>query len=276
MNKSLLFKAFLLSAFISVKFAINSNAQSSTSMQVQGPEGKLNATLDLPKVKEGEKCNLVVLMHGFMSSSQDPVMQTLSQKLLAKGYATLRFDFDGHGKSEGAFVDMTVMKEVADAKAIVEYIEGLGQFSSIGLAGHSQGGVVASIVAGELGRETISKVVLLAPAAVLVDDAKKGQCMMAHYDPQNVPERVDIFGHPLGRGYILEAQKLDIYGIAKQYTGPVCIIHGTGDEVVPYSYSQKYYDGYNDGELHLLDGENHMFMKDMSDALDIAADFLSK
>jgi|GEM_PF-1303404 len=30
MDKSLLFKAFPLSAFISVKFAINSNAQSST------------------------------------------------------------------------------------------------------------------------------------------------------------------------------------------------------------------------------------------------------
>lgn len=250
------------------------HSQDTEHFLIQGPNGKLNAVLEVPDCQDGSQCPVVVLLHGFTSNCDDPVMKKLAEKLYSRGIASLRFDFDGHGKSEGDFVDMTVMKEVADAEAAVAYLEGLHRFSSISMAGHSQGGVVASLVAGRLGNR-ISRLVLLAPAAVLVDDARNGRCMMSHYDPDNVPEYVDVFGHHLGRAYILEAQKLDIYYVAKSYTGPVCIVHGTDDEIVPCSYSQKYYNTYDNSEIHLLEGLNHMFSPHLYQAVDIAVDFLS-
>ena len=48
----------------------------------------------------------------------------------------------------------------------------------------------------------------------------------------------------LGREYILTTQELDIYGTAKAYTGPVRLIHGSKDTIVPMSCSEKFVETY--------------------------------
>ena len=159
---------------------------------------------------EGETYPLVIVAHGFMGAKDNPLIVNLSDKLQAEGFIVIRFDFNGHGESDGRFQDMTVLSEVEDAKAIFEYADSLPYSGAINMAGHSQGGVVTSLIAGELGDE-INSIVLFAPAAVLEDDAKKGFIMGITYDPNDVPEYIEVFGHNLGRNYILEAQKLDIY-----------------------------------------------------------------
>ena len=134
--------------------------------------------------------------------------------------------------------------------------------SKIAFAGHSQGGVIAGMLAGELEGSDDKPVCLLqlAPAAVLKDDALAGQCMNARYDAANPPAYVNVFFHKLGRDFILAAQKLPIYETSCRYSGKVCLIHGTKDAIVPVSYSEKYDQGYPDSELHLLEGEGH-FMR---------------
>ena len=44
----------------------------------------------------------------------------------------------------------------------------------------------------------------------------------------------------LGRDYLLSTQELDIYGTASAYGGPVRILHGTRDKIVPMWCSEKY------------------------------------
>ena len=44
--------------------------------------------------------------------------------------------------------DMTVLNEIADAKVILDYAKSLEHVRNIFLFGHSQGGVVASMIAG--------------------------------------------------------------------------------------------------------------------------------
>lgn len=58
-----------------------------------------------------------------------------------------------HGQSDGDFRDMTVLNEIEDAKKVFEYARRLPNVTSVSIAVHSQGGVVASMVAGELRRE---------------------------------------------------------------------------------------------------------------------------
>lgn len=41
---------------------------------------------------------------------------TIASDLLSDGIGVVRFDFNGHGKSEGRFQDMTVLNEIEDAK----------------------------------------------------------------------------------------------------------------------------------------------------------------
>ena len=133
------------------------------------------------------------------------------------------------------------------------------------------------MTAGDFGVEKVKCVVLLAPAAVLRDDAIRGNTMGARYNPLDPPEFIPLFGNlKLGGEYIRTAFSLPIYETAKKYTGPACIIHGTGDQVVPYTYGERYHDIWPGSELHILPAADHGFSRDMQKAVDLMVDFLVK
>ena len=136
----------------------------------------------------------------------------LAESLAKQGIASICFDFNAHGKSEGEFIDMTIANEISDAKAVFDYVNSLPYVAETVFVGHSQGGVIAGMLAGELEQDPKkpSCLVLLAPAAVLKDDAIAGQCMGKKYDASNPPEYVNVMFHKLGRKFILAAQKLDL------------------------------------------------------------------
>lgn len=247
----------------------------SKSVQIQGAVGNLEAELQIPALKSNEKCPLVILMHGVMSSKEDPLMRSLADSLQNRGIASIRFDFNGHGESEGEFVNMTVPLEVEDAHAVFSYCRNLDFATDISALGHSQGGVVTSLLGGEL-KDSLKSIVLMAPAAVLADEARNGNTLGVQYDPNNIPEYIEVFNHKIGKAYITSAQKLKIYEKAASYKGPVCIIHGKADQIVPYSYGEKYDEIYNNSTLHLLDGENHMFNQNQRLAVKLAVGFLVK
>lgn len=90
-----------------------------------------------------------------------------------KGLGVLRFDFNGHGKSEGLLADMTILNELSDANAILDFALHLKGVHRVYLLGHSQGGVIASLMAAYY-PDVISKLVLMSPAATLIDDARLG------------------------------------------------------------------------------------------------------
>ncbi len=254
-------KTSILSFFITL-FSIGAVAQTvSDTVWVQGDHGRLRAIVQHPTLAEGQKCPAVIICHGFCGEKKASLLQDIADKLLYNGVAAIRFDFNAHGESEGAFEDMTVPNEIEDAKCIYKYVRGLKYVSKIAIAGHSQGGVVASMLAGELGAEEISAVALMAPAAVLRDDAIKGCTMGANYDPLNLKgDYVELPNHVrLGKNFINTAFSLPIYETAEKYKGPAYIIHGTGDRIVPYTYGERYHKIWRESELHIIPGENHGF-----------------
>ncbi|MGM9786322.1 MAG: alpha/beta hydrolase family protein [Candidatus Cryptobacteroides sp.] len=241
---------------------------------IPGAGGLLSATVTLPPLPSGGRIKMAVLMHGFMANKHMFPIKDLADRLAGAGMASLAFDFNGHGRSYGRFRDMTIPNEVEDAVKVCEYIEGLQFVDGIMLVGHSQGGVVASLCAARLG-ERISGAVLLAPAAVAHDDALNGCIMNGKFDPKNPPEIVRVMLHPLGRNYILEAQKLDIYSEVSAFKGPMCIIHGKKDTIVPYSYSERYHKACPQSELHLLENESHILNGDRRLISNLVFDFLT-
>ena len=240
---------------------------------IDGDHGKLAAVMQIPEGKS--QYPMVMLFHGFTSEKEFPLLVKLSNNLEAAGIASIRFDFNGHGKSEGRFQDMTVLNEIGDAEKVYDYVSKMPEITSVSIAGHSQGGVVASKKAGKLATGKVKSLVLMAPAAVLRDDSARGIIFGVSCDVDNLPEYVEIFGgHKVGRKYIEAAIDLPIYETAAQYQGPVCIIHGRGDHTVPFTYSQHYHKIYQSSELHLLKGLDHCFLPDDDKAARIAADFL--
>lgn len=246
-------------------------------VQVQRDGLTLRGVLEVPDNKS--EYNMAILMHGFTGNCgrNDPhsLHYQLAKTLKKLGVASVRFDFNGHGKSDGQFVNMTVMNEVSDGRAILDYVRRMPQVKQIFLLGHSQGGVVASMLAGYY-HDYIDKLVLMSPAATLKTDAIAGHTQGLVYDPQHIPDVQKLRpGYDLGGFYLRTAQTLPIYETAAEYKGPVCIIHGKADQVVDPNASVKYNNGYLNSELHLIDGANHLLDgKQRQEVLSIVSEFI--
>ena len=266
---------FLVAALF-VLMAAGAEAQTE-SVVIDGDHGKLQAVIHKPQLKSGERVPMVVLCHGFMGNMQSGLLIKIAELLQAQGIASIRFDFNGHGQSEGRFQDMTVPNEIVDAKKVIDYVSALPYVSSVAISGHSQGGVVAAMTAGELGSDKIKAVVLLAPAAVLRDDAIRGSTMGATYDPFNLGEYVELFrGLKLGAEYIRTAFSLPIYETSAKYQGPALIIHGTGDRVVPYTYGERFHQIWPKSKLQIIDRADHGFSQQIEQVATTTAEFLSQ
>lgn len=243
-------------------FSVYASAQNETVV-IQGDHCDLDAVIQWPAGQKtsSEKVPMAVLCHGFMGHKEQGLLTQMADSLTAKGFAVLRFDFNGHGKSGGRFQDMTVPNEIEDAKRVVAYAEQLPYTGDIILCGHSQGGVVAAMTGAQLGKEHIKAVVLLAPAAVLRDDVLRGNTFGSTYDPKNPPETIPLFNNlQLGGEYIRTATTLPIYETAKSYDAPELIIHGEIDRVVPYTYGQRFHYLNPNSKLIIMDGADHNFM----------------
>lgn len=266
-----------LIALMMLLMPLTASAQSQ-NLYIDGDHGKLSATLQIPDNQSNYP--LVIICHGFTGHKDNPLLKSLSDELENRGIASIRFDFNGHGNSEGDFQAMTVLNEIEDAKKVYEYASTLPNVRNISIAGHSQGGVVASMIAGQLGSKKIKSIVLMAPAAVLRDDAIRGKLMGKSYNAANPPDYVEISTkhgkYKVGRNYILTAQTLPIYETAEKFTGTALMIHGTGDIIVPYTCSLSYKKIYKHGEIILLDGVDHSFTGNQKHTAKLAADFFAQ
>ena len=248
---------------------------------IDGDHGRLKGIIQKPRLQAGEQCPMVIFCHGFGGSKDGPLFELMADTLQAHGIASIRFDFNGHGESEGDFKDMTVPNEIEDAKKVAEYVRNLRYVSSMAIVGHSQGGVVASMTAGQLSQEqgepAFKAVALMAPAAVLRDDAIRGNTMGKSYDPFDPGEYVELWGgKKLGGQYIRTAFNLPIYETAAHYQGPALIIHGNADRVVPYTYGERYHEIWPKSELVIQEYYDHGFSQDIYRTTDIVSDYLIK
>lgn len=257
-------KKLIFTALTAVTVMFSAQAKNLTdTLHIQGAVGKLFTIVERPE-NGTVRMPLVILCHGFGGNCRGWLMDNLSDDITAKGMAVLKFDFNGHGESDGEFKDMTVPNEIDDLKKVIEWAQSQPWVKDIALVGHSQGGVVVGMTSGELGKKVIKAEVLLAPAAVLRDDALRGNTMGAFYDPWNIQE--DYVRLPfspdsapllLGKNYIKSAISLPIYEISAKYSGPALIIHGTYDRIVPYTYAERYHREIKKSTLKLITGDDH-------------------
>ncbi len=187
--------------------------------------------------------NAAILFHGFgcdRGIEPDSAYQKITEELNKKGIAVFRFDFNGHGKSDGNFSNMNIWNEIEDAIAILEYVRAQEWVKEIFLMGHSQGGVIAGMMAGYYA-DVISRLVLLAPGVSLKSDAQKGTCMQATYDTKHIPLTVNVDGcHEVGGHYFCIAKSLPIFEVTSQFENPAILIVGAHDDVISAKEAKEY------------------------------------
>jgi len=153
--------------------------------------GNIDAVLTTPP--DVERPPVALLIAGSGSTDHDgngpqvkpATLKKLSEQLVARKIATLRYDKRGAGGWKPEFgrpEDFRFRDFVADAAALVDYLRSSGKFSRLVLVGHSEGGLVAILTARQV---PVDRLVLLVTAA-----RRQGDLVKAQLERKQIPPDV--------------------------------------------------------------------------------------
>ncbi|WP_406855651.1 alpha/beta hydrolase [Alsobacter sp. KACC 23698] len=186
----------------------------------------------------------VVWLGGFRSDMASTKAETLDRWAAAAGRSFLRFDYSGHGLSDGRFEDATISRWLEESVAVIRALAGPAPV----LTGSSMGGWLALLAAQSLREEGLglSGLVLIAPAvdfteALMWDrfpDAVKRQIVetgvwLRHSDYSPEP-------YPITRALIEDGRRRLMLDGPPIVTGcPVHILQGMQDPDVPWRHAMR-------------------------------------
>lgn len=234
---------------------------------------RLNAKLDMPE-RHGEKCPLVIVIHGFTGHMEERHIVAVSQALNGIGYATLRVDMYGHGNSEGKFENHTLFKWLTNALTVIDYARSLDFVTDLYLCGHSQGGMTVMLAAA-MKHDVIKGLIPLSPAWMIPELARKGTLLGLDFDPEQIPDMLQAWGdRKLNGNYARVAQTIRVEEAIDRYTGPVLIVHGDKDEAVPVEYGIRAAERYRDCKLVLIPGDTHCYDYHLDQVLEAVTEWM--
>lgn len=216
----------------------------------------------------------VIISHGFGECAAETAR--FAKVFASNGIAALALDFFGGSlrtTSDGHMSEMSVLTEMADLNAVMDQLAVFPEVDSsrLFLFGNSQGGFVSAMVAADR-PEDVRGLILFYPALVIPDDTRaEFSCI------DKIKEVNDRFGKPIGRGYHEAVYNMDAFAEIEGYEGPVLIVHGDADNIVPASYSERAAAQYKDCKLIVIPGAFHGFNgKDFESAISEAVSFVKE
>ncbi len=228
----------------------------------------------------GSKENpVVILCHGFSTNKESKTYLLLEKALNEKGIAIFRFDFFGHGESEGKFEDITISEAVDDTMQAIAFLKEKG-FQKICLFGSSFGGMAALVAASKA-----PGLRLLALKSPVSDYLGK---ITAQEDQVDVWQwkKKGFFWHESSRmgrqklnySYFEDAEKVSGFEAAKQIKIPTLIVHGSLDKVVPVEQSKKTSSLIPNCRLEIVEGADHKYSKPLyfQKMLELVVGFIAK
>jgi len=182
---------------------------------------------------------------GYKSDMQGTKAVALAEWAQAHGRGCVRFDYSGHGESEGAFTDGTIGRWLAESLAVFDAFARGPQI----LVGSSMGGWLALLLARELkrrganGAASIAGMVLIAPAVDFTEEL-----MWKKFTPaiKQELEQTGVWARPsqyapepylVTRQLIEEGRNHLLLGGLIETGCPVRILQGVQDPDVPWQHA---------------------------------------
>ena len=220
--------------------------------------------------KRGGRLGLIWLP-GFLSDMESTKALALAAWARQQGVPMLRFDYSGHGLSEGDLKDAAIGDWLAEASLMLERV--LGQTERAIVIGSSMGGWIALLLArkfaqeGALGR--LAGLVLVAPAWDMTERLiwnEMTEEAKATLGREGVYYQPSLYGDPYpitsrlieeGREHLIGTGPLDL-------DLPVRILQGMRDPDVPWRHALELVERLrsNDVELTLVKDGDHRLSRD--------------
>ena len=215
---------------------------------------------------------VVIFGHAFGGSYKD--IEWHGEAIARAGIACLFIDYCGGGRestSDGAWDDMTPLTVCLDMETVLSQIGNVKEANPdhVFLMGGSLGGLAAALTAAKA-RSLVRGIILWYPALSFPDKVRRT------FPDGNVQD-TPFLGCVVTKKYYASVFDLDAYAEAEQYRGPVLIIQGDADDIVPFESSAQMAARYADAELLTIPGAGHGFDEaDAVTACEAAIAFIKK
>ena len=197
------------------------------------------------KISEGEKGYngpTLIWCGGLKSDMEGSKATHLHDWAIDEGRSYIRFDYFGHGVSSGEFRDGTISRWAAD---VVQIIDELAKGDVI-LVGSSMGGW-ASLLAALERPDRVKGLLLIAPAPDFTQKltwAEWSEEQKAALEKDGIVYVPSDYDEPYeySRALMEDGKQNQILDAPIKFEGPVRILQGAADPVVPWDYSRQILD----------------------------------
>ncbi len=187
----------------------------------------------------------LVWLCGYRSDMDSTKASALDAEAERLGLGLLRFDYSGHGRSDGRLEDGTVSQWLEETLALIRAESEGPQI----VLGSSMGGYLALLAARALNEagesDRLAGLVLIAPAvdftealiwAQAPEEGRRAIMDTGAWRPRSAySDEPDVFT----RGLIEDGRKHLLYGGMIRTHCPVAVLQGMQDESVPYAHALK-------------------------------------
>ena len=219
----------------------------------------LNAYIELPA---NQKPNYyAVFAHCFTCSSNLNAVKYVSRALNQDGFAVVRFDFTGLGRSEGEFADSHFSANVQDLIDVHNYLSEHYETPSL-LVGHSLGGAAVLVAASKL--KSVKAVATIGTPAT-VDHVKHLFSHQINEIENKGDVEVNIGGRPfvINQDFVEEFDKTDLPAVVENLRKPLLIMHSPIDTIVGIDNAkQLYVKAHHPKSFISLDDADHLLTKE--------------
>lgn len=264
------------------------------AVRVETPNGNLYGTLLLPQSKS--KVPVVLIISGSGPTDRDgnsPLLKgpnnslkLLAEGLAANGIASLRYDKRGIGQTGkemllAAQKAKTVLREadfrfdafINDAVLWGQKLRGDKRFSTVTIAGHSEGSLIGMIAARKLPADGFVSIAGAGrPAGQILLEQVKPQftpelfkqteeiinLLVAGQTPSSVPPQLNALFRPSIQPYMMSWLRYDPAKEISALTAPVLIIQGTTDIQVSVADARLLAVANPKAKLFFVEGMNHI------------------
>ncbi len=241
-------------------------AKSSEKLTFAGSSGEtLAARLDKPA---GSPRAFALFAHCFTCSKDIFAAARISEALVERGFAVLRFDFTGLGASDGDFANTNFSSNVEDLRRAADFLRDNYDAPEI-LIGHSLGGAAVLAVAGD-----IAEVKAVATIGAPADAAHVAHNFGAKIDEIETEGVAEV--QLAGRTFKIKKQFLDdlkqqsVNARIVQMRKALLIFHAPRDEIVGIENAAAIYDAAKHPKSFIsLDDADHLLSR-RSDAVYVA------